>query len=233
MRVFNIIVIPALGRLFIFLLHFVNAFHESENHIELFHSLNDIPLDENDRVLDHWLLYLDNKECNSNILAALYRTNPDLRRVAKLSFPIISEFFTDESNEESNCSIVFLERGADFKNIIHVLPEDKLIINSETSDDLIDEYIRDHQKVEVGFASHYPQDLQIYWIDEAQHEKIKLGLLKKGLKNTVWKQSYLGHKFDLIDENTGEVVEHVDVNFNAFLTFGEQSRKSQVFNHSR
>eukprot|EP00596_Hydrurales_sp_CCMP1899_P007088 CAMPEP_0119042686 /NCGR_PEP_ID=MMETSP1177-20130426/16081_1 /TAXON_ID=2985 /ORGANISM="Ochromonas sp, Strain CCMP1899" /LENGTH=386 /DNA_ID=CAMNT_0007009649 /DNA_START=484 /DNA_END=1644 /DNA_ORIENTATION=+ len=93
------------------------------------------------------------------------------------------------------------------------------ISDGEYSDKLILDWISDHQDVEVGWISHYPEELTLYWIHPETNERVNNGRVINGEKNTLWLRSRLGHKFEILDDNN-VVIEEYTMEHDSFNVVG-------------
>jgi hypothetical protein len=75
------------------------------------------------------------------------------------------------------------------------------------------------QDVEVGWISHFPSELTLYWIHPESNERIYNGRIKYGEKNTLWLRSRLGHKFEIVDDND-VVIEKYTMEHDSFNVVG-------------
>ena len=190
--------------------------------------LNDIAVDENNRLLDHWLLYLNDPICSSHVEEAWKVEGPLMRRLASIPMSIVNLFFKDE--DTGFCPIIILSRGADFGLIENILPTEKITFNQgnfSTSDLL--KFVREQNRVEVGWANHHQSfpKLHIYWVNqhgERPHEPFEL---LYGEKNTFFIQSYLGHVFEIEDPETETILQRDVISCTTFFAFGEEGTKTR------
>lgn len=174
-------------------------------------NLSELEFDENDRLAKHMLLYHGNEACKNSV----ENLELSLRFSEGMDQSVARGFFGDVS---SDCSAVCLERGTHIDHILNPLPMHKH--NSLTG---LVEFVRNKcQKTEVGFLSYTPRESIIYWVspDGARHQ---IGILKLGERNTSWQQSYLGHVFEIVDIETGEVWRRITVEHHAIYPIGSPS----------
>ena len=69
-----------------------------------------------------------------------------------------------------------------------------------------DWYLRTCQTAEIGFVSYHPHRLQVFWVDESNGRRVEQGALARGERHTAWRSTHLGHKFALVDAETGDDV---------------------------
>jgi hypothetical protein len=62
-----------------------------------FSSINDFPLDKDNHVLDHWLIYLNNPYCKNLVENTWRQTTHDLRLLAG-NYLSLSNMFIDHTN---------------------------------------------------------------------------------------------------------------------------------------
>jgi hypothetical protein len=77
----------------------------------LVNDLMELPFDENDRLIDNWLLYLDNKECKALTERVWVKDRPAYRNIASMSQSVSDKFFEDESKNYNRCNAVTIPRG--------------------------------------------------------------------------------------------------------------------------
>lgn len=81
--------------------------------------------------------------------------------------------------------------------------------------------------MEAGFVSHLDTVLTLFWINPISGAKINSGTLKYGERNTVWTSTRLGHKFELIDEFTNELMGAYTIQHDSFFVIGKS--KSRLY----
>jgi hypothetical protein len=86
----------------------------------------------------------------------------------------------------------------------------------------------EHQIVELGWTSHSPADMTLYWLDNETGERVENGKLVYGERNTLWIQSVLGHEFDLLETVSRKVVGEYTAQFDAFHAIGQAEEESRL-----
>jgi hypothetical protein len=171
--------------------------------------LSQLPLDENLRLNDNWLLYLNTPACRDLAAAAWARLSPAFRRLASIPPAVAAAYFansTDTAGVE-HCVAVHLNRGMRQDYLLHVLPKDKLVVAPDAAPNTFEDFLSDRNRVEAGWVSHAEgRAFKIYWTEPQSKKKIFNGDLTYGERNTVWLGSVLGHEFEVWDVETKEVV---------------------------
>lgn len=67
----------------------------------------------------------------------------------------------------------------------------------------------------------------IYWMDSNNNRK-PVGTLLKGERNTQWHQSYLGHKFELVDKDTGALLKGFTVQYDEIVSVGNYASRTKT-----
>jgi len=209
----------------------VNRVEAEKFHGEALNSLEDLKYDDEGHLAENYLLISDNDMC-SNLINEIWLMRPDFkyRTVLPMSnklhdiFPLLKannlKIDSMNNDEYTKCNAVSLDIGCDKNHIIDVIPENHIMksINnndidngSKLNDLLIDLRIWIHtqiMQVEVGFLNWHHNKCKIYWIDMSSkpHKRIYSGDLHRKEKNTQWQTTTLGHKFEVVDYDTNEIL---------------------------
>lgn len=178
-------------------------------------SLNDLNYDENDRLASNVLLYNGDNACTTKI----EQENFEFRTKVPVSADVIRSFF---DGTPGHCATVCLEIGVPRDLAQHPLRKH---VNKSGANfrRFVDENC---QRVEVGFVSYHPNELDIMWINH-EGARVSTGTLRRGERNTAWQTTILGHRFILVDKVTGEdVFEHV-AQHNAIMPLGSYPSEVQ------
>ncbi len=184
-------------------------------------TIDSFEYDGNSRLLNHQLLYHGNELCEETIEDSQYLK----REVKKLGEPLLSQFLsTSNKNESSTCYVVCLERGVHYNHVLNPLLDQVMSTNDPAFGHLpVVDWVLNHcQSKEVGFLSYLSHDTNIYWINGFTNNRVQIGTIQPGEKNTVWIGSYLGHKFILTHAVTQKVVGEVEVEFHTLYSLGAQ-----------
>ena len=172
--------------------------------------LSTLPLDENQRLIDNWLLYLDTPACATLASEAWAKLTPAFRRLASIPAAVAALYFANSTNTAAgveHCVAVHLNRGMQQDYLLHALPKDKLVVAPDADPTEFEDFLSDRGRVEAGWVSHFEgRTFKIYWTEPVSKKKIFNGELTYGERNTVWLGSVLGHEFEVIDTATKEVV---------------------------
>lgn len=68
----------------------------------------------------------------------------------------------------------------------------------------------------MNYAEH---DGIIYWINN-KGRRVKVADLKRGERNTAWHNSFLGHRFEIVDSINGQVLSNVTVKYHSINPIG-------------
>lgn len=138
---------------------------------------------------------------------------------------IVREFTT--FSDDHSCSAVMLEIGVPRDMIQNAIPENTFHMEVENESDkskggwasvrghtgvgsesmkqmTLRQWLVDSNKAEIGWMSYRPGTATIYWIDD-NDKMIDSGTLRYGERETVWLQTRLGHRFEIIGNEDGEV----------------------------
>mmetsp|Transcript_11210 Transcript_11210/g.15418 ORF Transcript_11210/g.15418 Transcript_11210/m.15418 type:complete len:498 (-) Transcript_11210:80-1573(-) len=200
--------------------------HSSESATDIYTSLDELPLDEEQRLLDHHLLYLDLPHCY-HAYSEERIGKPAFRHVAKVSGLLAFQMFAINISSARDstslpCAAVCLERGTRLDHILHPLPKH---INRDGSN--IPSWVSQKcQRAEFGFISYADNPAVIYYVP-ADGEEVMLNRLEQREKHTSWQQSFLGHRFRVRDEVTNEILGDYLVEFNAINVVGISPQRLQ------
>ena len=117
-------------------------------------SINDLPLDDNNRLAKSHLLYLDTEVCHARFSSLL---DLEFRTTAAMSIEFANQYFDNSANNANSiqnashsCSAVCLEIGLKSSHLLHPLP---FLKTEEANHDGINKWVRDEcQKKEVGMV---------------------------------------------------------------------------------
>jgi hypothetical protein len=179
--------------------------------------VNQLSFDENDRLLTNYLLFTDGPQCN------IAPDELDYRSSEAISANIASRYFGSNPADYGNCAAVCLQKGTHRDHVFHPLPN---YVGTNLSSV---EYFGQQtcQPTEVGFLSHYNNIANIYWVNH-RNQRVKVGTLKKGERNTIWQQSHLGHRFIVEDSVTLATLLDVTLTNDAVYPIGELKSALQV-----
>ena len=177
-------------------------------------NLSELPLDENGRLSSHWLLF-PSGSCEKYIEDTWEDSGFELRSLASISGELENLFFPDNSTAE--CEAVCLERGTPYDYLQHYLPL-QLFQGSQVE---LRGWIHSNcQKTEFGFISFLKNEAIVYWISP-ENKRIKISNLLRGERNTFWTTTVLGHKFEVVDSVTKQVVGSFTAEFNGINHIGD------------
>lgn len=78
------------------------------------------------------------------------------------------------------------------------------------------------QASEMGFVSYHPNIITVFWLSIPDGKRFDVGKIGYGEKYTMWQSTTLGHRFELIDEVTGETIGTYESMYNTIHVIGKQ-----------
>lgn len=175
-----------------------------------------LPINADGRLTSHHLLYTHCSEEQISeireIGAALHELVPMDEELALLS----------TGKEPSVCTLVRLVKGMQVEHLRYPLPEKIFRYDSTQSPESLREWVASHCfEAEVGLVNQGSKDLQLLWLDtDGQHKD--LGVLGPGEVNTRWMTSYLGHRFEVVDPDSQQVLAAITVESDGFYVVGDK-----------
>lgn len=185
----------------------------------VFSELSNLPLDENDRLTEHFLLFAGNEECTQKVndLELSFRDKAEVTGALK------SIFFGEDVNP--SCALACLERGVHQEQMPYPIQTQ---IIQDIDPNGIDYWTNQNcQQAEIGFLSYYEEVLEVRWIRPDTGERMKLSDLRRGERHTSWHNTFLGHSFEIYNPSTDNVIGEYNVIFNAIYPLG--SPPPQIF----
>eukprot|EP01038_Epipyxis_sp_PR26KG_P004435 gene4435-6274_t len=179
-----------------------------------------LPFDENSRLSSHLLLYTS--DCLDNEINSIYTSH---REKFKISDEVHQLFYSDSNDIADDtisdkCDLICVEKGTHIDQIQYPLPYHKYLISNEENLNYGSWVGESCQRAEVGFLSYAEHDSIVYWISPDGKRVVMNDKLSRGEKNTFWQQTFLGHKFEIVDAVTGEIlISHETLN-NAIIPIG-------------
>jgi hypothetical protein len=74
-------------------------------------------------------------------------------------------------------------------------------------------------RAELGIVSYHPKPLDVFWVSGGD-EYLPRGSIARGEQNTMWTDTYLGHRFVLKDPDTKHIMLDITVTENSFRAVG-------------
>lgn len=151
-------------------------------HAEVISNLHQLPLDENNRLQSHWLLYSNTGVCK-DVINKAWLPHHTLRNLAPMDGPVDSLLFNEPTNENS-CNIACLEKGTLDHHIPYVLPTRlfSYVDDIEAAKDFIS---TECQSIEMGYILHEVPVAEIFWLNSAGKLQYLMDL-HQGEQKTVW-----------------------------------------------
>lgn len=210
-----------------FVFGFISLSNANEEIVYSFNSLNDFPLDENNRLREHLLVYPESAHCQ-NFFSDESFSKIDLRNKASLPMELLAQFLGSDKDEvkSDSCPFVCLERGTHIDSLVYPIPT---LVNLGGIGTNVNEWLRENcQKTEIGFINYHHNDANIFWYNEAKDLEVNIGRLGWGERNTSWHTSYLGHQFRIRDQTDGTLLAEYTVQYHSINHVKEQSSRLQV-----
>lgn len=181
--------------------------------VDILQSLNDLIFDEEDRLGGHVLLYRGDSKCDKS----LRKISLAERYIIKAS-PELMEVYIKGQPTANECQLVCIERGMHYSHLKYPLDHQMRTIGAD--DDILAWLDRSCQAAELGLISYLDNDASIFWVD-FNGNNVFAGTLSPGERNTFWTETYLGHKFAVIDNRTNQTITDITVQYNAIIPVGE------------
>jgi len=181
--------------------------------VNIVQSIDDLSLDEEDRLSSHVLLYNGGVKCDKS----LSRISLAERKIIKAS-PELMELYIKGQPGPNECQLVCIERGMHYSHLKH--PLDHQMTTISTDNDILAWLDRSCQAAELGLISYLDNDASVFWVDFTGNY-VPGGILSPGERNTFWTETYLGHKFAVVDNRTNQTITEITVQYNAIIPIGE------------
>jgi len=181
-----------------------------EKLIEVISDLRSLPVDENDRLTTHWLLYNNHQICHEIAERewAIYG-DPPFYSIAAVEGEaedlLFADFLSNDENNasKSDCKFVCLELGTLNEHIIHPLPTKvHKAVNYKAFNDWMNKQCL---SAELGMISYNENKANVFWVDPNGNEN-PAGTLSYGERHTLWQDTMIGHQFVVYDSITGELL---------------------------
>ena len=171
----------------------------------------DLPVDDNGRIINNYLLYSDNDIC----IGLFSSINLDYREILGLTSEASEKFFG--GIEADKCAVVCIQKGTHIDSVFDPLPQ---LVELSYVPSRFNSFVTEHcQKVEVGFLSYAEHVSDIMWLNQQGNRQL-VGILKQGERNTVWQGSFLGHEFFVVDQVTKQDLLHLVVTHDSINPIG-------------
>ena len=217
-------------------------------------NIEDLLLNEKGNLDSNWIIYPSN--CTKHIhtawsdMAGEYRKHGIIEHDSEMF-----EYFFDNSRSHqaisiSGCPATCLSKGTP-RNLLKT-PADYLVYSGKRDsikfrryDNSIHQYDSDYdafdkdlslldwmheacQRVEMGFTSYVPEPavVNMYWVHDVTGERVNVGLLRHGERNTVWQTTTLGHRFVLEHSESGEILDDLVVTEEGFRVVGDSGTRA-------
>jgi len=183
-------------------------------------NLEDIPMDGEERLNEHLLVYPEG--CTGEIEKSLNRQPSDFRRHMAITGDLLQKISNGTDSEPFKCFAACLEQGTYIAELVNPMPHQVYHGDVSNAHAVSDWFVQNCQAAEVGWVSYMTTPLDVYWINSGTGERHVRAQLQKGERYTFWSQTFLGHKFEIVDSITQEVVFETTVVHNGIYAIGEK-----------
>lgn len=169
---------------------------------------------EDNRSTENVLIHQDNEKCS----ILVHKLNDDelyKRQVITIPDSLYNNFFV-ESKQDDNCALACIDVGVDAAFIHTVFPERFQYISNDSNSISHEWYRKECQAKELGAVVTLDHDVQMYWIHFDTEERVDVGIVKPGERNTFWVETFLGHSFLAVDTITKEELGRYYVRHDSF-----------------
>lgn len=175
--------------------------------------LSDLKYDENDRLRYHYLAVAGEPGCSD----VLDDFDFAVRQPAVLNGNAASDLFKNE--RPAVCSFACLEKGTQRKYVTfplekHRFASDYLLTSSEAVGHAREWYADNCQKIEIGFVLYGDHDADLFWISHTG-ENVPNGVLRPKEEGSEWRDTYIGHKFKIVQRETNKILGVYAAEYNA------------------
>jgi len=221
---------------------FVSSQTHQQHHV--FSKIEDFPMEEG-HLSTHFLLHTDSEKCSQDIHDAWSSESHDffLRELVALEGKFMRDTFLTggtggkriEKDPSGECVAICLQKGTAHNMLQHFLPDNiftwKETENSAETDDTIITGIIDWiesscQRAELGIVNYHNEEATVFWLNPHSGEKVNVGHLSIGERNTLWQVTVLGHVFEVVSLS-GVHLGSFEVKHNSFEVVGDAG--SRVF----
>ena len=178
-------------------------------------SISELQFDDNHRLANNVLLHSNSAECAEKVKAAWRVGNSytDARQVEGMVQSLAEQFTGNET--ESDCVAVCLQRGTAQELVTFPLPQ---YLYRGGND--LNKVIGACRAAEIGIISYDPRtNLKLYWVNKMTGEVVYLDTLEMGERKMKWHSSYLGHQFQIRQED--DIIKAFTVEFDGLIVQGD------------
>lgn len=193
-------------------------FLQNRDNRHRFTSPTDFPFNNDLRLAYDLLLYQDNTGCEQ-IAQQISKSEYHVREARAISNTLFEDIF-GRSVAGSTCALACLDMGSPAKYVTRVIPEKRYHFGAETNVSVNDWYNDVCEMKEVGFGS-YGKSFAVYWLNATNDRVLVQAFVEAGFTNTLWLESYVGHKFEIVDPGSGASLGVYEVTHDAFYAVGQ------------
>lgn len=186
----------------------------STPHISDDSSIPDFEYNHDNRLANNMLIYQNSQECKS-LAEQLVSMHPYDRKLAPATTEFHSAFFGSDPID-GECNVACLEIGSPSHLVTHVFPH--RIHSIKSVDESYSWYHKTCQKKEIGFCNTQEGLVNVYWMND-DGERVWVGNVTTGERNTFWISSFVGHSFEVTDSESGVLLGQFTVHSDSFFSF--------------
>lgn len=211
------------------------------NEIATFTKIEDFPMVES-HLESHWLIHTDSEKCRKDIQDAWASPSHDffVRKLVAVDEKFMKDTFLTggsgkrlEQDHTGECVAICIDKGTAKNMIQHFLPDNIFTWaqgNSEDNNDevgnIVDWIENSCQRAELGIVNYHEDEATVYWLNPHTGDRVDVGHLGIGERNTLWQVTVLGHVFEVVSVK-GVHLGSFEVQHNAFEIVGDAG--SRVF----
>ena len=136
-----------------------------------------------------------------------------------LSNSLFVDFF-GKNHTPNGCVVACLEIGTSSQLITHIFPERTFDVQQNPNSQAVTNWYSEQcQAKEVGFVNTHDKPLTLYWVSSTG-KRHNQGHILPGERNTFWTQTFLGHIFEVEDDESSVVLVRLKVKHDTFYSIG-------------
>jgi hypothetical protein len=206
--------------------------------LPLYEKLDDLPLDEHDRLSTHLILFpahcVDPSSPEADALAAAASEGSfgDLREVALVSEDLAQQFIFDGTpTADWACPKAFcLNRGSPKDHVLEynfagAWPPANSFADTLTN---VQSWNQDRcQRAHVGWINYLAPEVTTVWVSPSGSRNA-VGRILHGERQTLWISSFLGHRFEIYDKYPGgSVLRSMTIEHDSVFSMGQPEPEPQ------
>jgi hypothetical protein len=192
--------------------------------IQSFSELSEFDVDSSERLRYQYFSFTGGEECSDLIKGLSFNMRQPVYVSGNASLLLFQH-----TSPHAACQYLCMERGTHIDHVTYPLQKQYFYTESSVDaiDNLADWYDRNCESQEIGFILYGARDATLYWIDQ-RNRRVDVGRLGRGERNTVWKQTYLGHQFQVVEDITNKVLGAYTVEYSGIYVLGNPDPTPQI-----